>query len=97
MLRQAVKEANNLNPNQTCLLIFDVFKGQMTPDFLDQLLVNNFLYVLVPPNCTDSLQPLDLSVNKSAKDHLRTSFQKWYATQIANQVEGGKNHQIQSQ
>ena len=87
---KSVKEFNKFNPNQTSLLIFDAFKGQMTPEFLNQLLDNNFLYVLVPPNCTDSLQPLDLSVNKSAKDHLRASFQKWHAAQIANQIEGGK-------
>lgn len=87
---KSVKEAHNLRSDQTCLLIFDVFKGQMTPEFLSKLLDNNFLYVLVPPNCTDLLQPLDLSVNKSAKDQLRGSFQDWYAMQITGQVKEGK-------
>lgn len=43
---KSIKEANNFNPNQTSLLIFDVFKGQMTPEFLDQLLDNNFLHCI---------------------------------------------------
>ena len=40
------------------------------------------LSVLVPSNCTDLLQPLDLSVNKPLKDHLRSCFQSWYSEQV---------------
>jgi len=36
---------------------------------------NNILYVTMPNNCTDRLQPLDLSVNKPAKDFLQSKFQ----------------------
>jgi hypothetical protein len=43
---------------------------------------------MVPPNCTDRLQPLDLSVNKAAKECLRGQFQKWYSDQICSQLEG---------
>ena len=57
-----------LPDNQSSLVIFDEFKGQ--------------IYVMVPPNCTDQLQPLDVSVNKPAKDFLWTKFRDWYAKKI---------------
>ena len=34
---------------------------------------------MVPANCTDCLQPLDVSVNKAVKAFLRSQFQDWYA------------------
>ena len=34
------------------------------------------------------MQPLDLSVNKAAKEYLRGEFQTWYAKQISQQVQG---------
>ena len=54
--------------NDHCVLVlFDVFKGQCTSKVLKKLEDNNILYVTVPNNCTDRLQPLDLSVNKLAR------------------------------
>ena len=44
--------------------------------------------VLIPPNCTDRLQPLDVSVNKSAKEFLRKKFHVWYAENVCAQLEG---------
>jgi len=38
--------------------------------------------VKILPNCTDRLQPLDLSINKPVKDFLQNKFQKWYAEEI---------------
>ena len=43
--------------------------------------------MLVPANCTNRLQPFDLSVNKAAKEYLRGEFQIWYAKQISQQVQ----------
>lgn len=37
----------------------------------------------------DRLQPLDLIVNKSAKDFLRSQFQNWYAKQVFCQLQEG--------
>ena len=47
------------------LLIFDNFKAQTTSSFLQLLDSQNLDVVLLPANCTDQLQLLDLSVNKS--------------------------------
>ena len=45
--------------------------------------------VRVPANCTECLQPLDVSVNKSAKDFLKSKLQEWYAAQILDQLSEG--------
>ena len=46
----------------------------------------NIQSVLVPASCTDCLQPLDISVNKSAKSFLKSEFQRWYSEEIAQQL-----------
>ena len=53
--------------------------------------MNNFkrITVPVPNNCTDQLQPIDLSVNKTLKNQFRQSFTGWYAEQVKKQIENG--------
>lgn len=75
-----------LERNHCALVIFDVFKGQCTEKILT-LLEENILYVTVPSNCTDRLQPLDVSLNKSAKDFMKSKFQEWYGSIICSQLE----------
>ena len=41
---------------------------------------------MVPPNCTDKLQPIDVSVNKPLKDHVRSKFQAWYSSEVQRQL-----------
>jgi len=72
------------------LVILDEFKGQTTARVLNLLLHNNLLYVIVLPNCTDRLQPLDVSVNRAAKQFLRSKFENWYADSIVTQKNTGK-------
>ena len=63
-----------LSSEQPALLIFDNFKAQCTPSFLTLFDANKINGVMILPNCTDRLQPLDLSDNKAAKDfHLVNS------------------------
>ena len=42
---------------------------------------------LFPANCSDKLQPLDLSVNKPVKDFMKRQFQNWYGEMICKQLE----------
>ena len=81
----------NLDEDHPALAIFDVFKGQCTDEVLHVLADNNIEYIRVPANCTDRLQPLDVSVNKPAKEFLRR-FQEWFASQIAIQLDEGDTH-----
>ena len=76
-----VRARLNVGDNQAALAIFDHFKGQMTTRIMDLLESNNIQCVMVPPGCTDRLQPLDVSVNTAAKAFLKAEFQKWYAVE----------------
>ena len=64
------RENLKLARDYPALFPFDNFKAQCTPAILILLDQNNINVVLVPANCTDRLQPLDLSVNKSVKSYL---------------------------
>ena len=80
-----------LDLKHTGLVILDEFKGQTTSRVLNLLQSNDLMYVIVPPNCTDRLQPLDVSVNRSAKQFLRSKFENWYADSIVAQKNTGKD------
>ena len=60
----------------------DNFKGQITSSVTSLLEENNIHVCLLPPNTTDRLQPMDISVNKPSKDLLRRRFEDWYSQQI---------------
>ena len=64
---QEKRKELKLRPTYPALVLFDNFKGQCTEDMFKLLDSNDINVVLIPPNCTDRLQPLDVSVNKSVK------------------------------
>ena len=68
--------------------MMDNFKGQITSTVTELLDANNIHVCLLPPNTTDQLQPMDLSVNKPGKDFLKRCFEDWYAEQVTTQLEG---------
>ena len=74
--------------SKAALVIMDNFKGQITPKVSEILEQNNIHVALLPPNTTDRLQPMDLSINKPVKDYLRREFEDWYASQINDQIQG---------
>ena len=82
-------KALKLTPDHPLLAIFDVFKGQQTKDVLRMLEENNIHVVSIPANCTDRLQPMDVSVNKSVKEFMQTKFREWYLTQVQHQLDEG--------
>ena len=92
---QAKRQKLKLNPDHPALVIFDHFTGQGTESISTVLEKNNINVVIVPANCTDRLQPMDISVNKPAKNFLRQQFHDWYATQICQQLQDGEA-QVQS-
>ena len=83
--RQALK----LPENAKALLIFDVFKGQTTSAVNDLLKKNDIIAIHVPNNRTNLFQPLDISVNKSAKCFIAHKQQDWYAEKVLQQLNRG--------
>ena len=65
----------NLATNARGLVLFDNFNGQCTEKNFQLLEGNDINFVILPANCTDRLQPLDLSFNKAAKIFLHSRFQ----------------------
>ena len=59
---------------------FDHFSGQTSQVVFDRLVKHH------SKTCTDRLQPMDSSINKPLKSHLKSSFQKWYASEIQKQI-----------
>ena len=64
MLIRRDKHLNLLSIILHYIPLFDNFKVQCTQELFIMLDDNFINVVLFPPNCTDRLQPMDISVNK---------------------------------
>ena len=77
-------------PNQTALVLFDVFSGQTTSSVYELLEEAKVSYIYIPGGCTDTLQPLDLTVNRPAKSFLRENFSILYSNEVKGQIDNGR-------
>ncbi len=82
------KVREDMGDDKAALVVMDNFKGQITASVTSLLEENNILVALLPPNTTDLLQPMDISVNKPAKEYLRRQFEAWYSEEVMKQLEG---------
>ena len=80
--------------DQYALFIWDVFRGQKTEAVTSLLQEKKILNEYVPNNMTDYFQVLDLTVNKWVKDFMKQKFNEWFATQLRNESESGKELEI---
>ena len=76
------------NPTQAALVVMDNFRGQVTTAINDLLEAHNINVCLLPANTTDQLQPMDIAVNKPAKDFLKQKFEHWYSDEVTKQLQG---------
>ena len=63
-----------LADDRPAFVIMDNLRGQITSSVTNLLESNDIHVCLLPPNTTDSLEPMDLSVNKPMKDLLKWCF-----------------------
>ena len=82
-MRELLKDTS-----KAALVIIDKFKGQITTSVNSLLEGNNINVCLIPANTTDLLQPMDLAVNKPAKDFLKRKFEEWYSGEVTKQLNG---------
>jgi len=66
------------------MVIWDVFKSQMTPAVKAELEAKDIELVPVPANMTHFFQPLDLTVNGSVKKFMRKKFIAYYSSEVKN-------------
>ena len=77
--------------DQPALLIWDVFRGQLTDPVTSTLKENNIFVVFVPNKMTDLFQPLDLTTNKWVKDFMKKKFCEWFAAKLREALKQGQN------
>ena len=83
-----VEKQREMLGDKPALVIMDNFKGQVTTKINDLLEANNIHVCLLPPNTTDTLQTMDISVNKPAKNYLKRRFEQWYSDEVMKQLTG---------
>ena len=72
--------------DQRSLIIMDTFKGQDKEEMKRLCGKNSCELVIVPHNLMNKFQPLDISINKSAKKFTSNKFSAWYADRVSKQL-----------
>ena len=85
----SMRKELHLPATQRALITWDVFKGQMTDAVKEKLESLFIALVPVPANMTHFFQPLDLTVNRAAKNLTRTKFVSYYSTKVQKELESG--------
>ena len=77
-------------PKEKCLLIYDSCTAHLTPE-VKTVVENHTKLAIIPGGLTKFLQPLDISVNKSFKSHLRNSWEIWMGNDEMISITKGGN------
>ena len=82
-----MRESKGLGKEQMALVIIDALAGQMTFEIKEVLQENSVLVTNIPTNLTRFYQPLDLTVNGSARRFVTKKFNGWYSDQISEELQ----------
>ena len=79
-----------LSLEHPALVIFDNFSAQTVKAIIFQLLEDNHVRIaMIPSNCTDRLQPLDVSVNKAVKIFYNSNLKPGMLLKFASNLKEG--------
>ena len=67
----------------------DTFKGQDNEEMKRLCAKNDFELAIVPHNLTNKFQPLDISINQSAKKFISNKFNAWHADRVNKHLSNG--------
>ena len=67
----------------------DTFEGQDNKEMKRLCAKNNCELVIVPHNLTNKFQPLDISINQSAKKFISNKLNAWYTDRVSKQLSNG--------
>ena len=77
--------------DKTSLLIFDSFSAHIDEDVRSTFRnEHKTTTAVIPGGLTKKLQPLDISVNRSFKNHVRAEWEKWMSEGIHTFTQTGK-------
>ena len=80
------------NTQESMMLLDEIiFSGQMTKLVIDKIAENYIKPVKVPAKMTRVFQPLDLTVNGSAKAFMKKRFSEWYSRCVMQELDIGKD------
>ena len=82
-----------LVPTHKALMIWDMFKGQMTDTVKRRMESLCIELIAVPANMTHFFQSLDLTVNGAAKKYTKKEFVTYYSSSVQEQLTNGKNYE----
>lgn len=88
--------ASKLPSNKRGILIIDNFKGHISPEIKSYIEGFRFEVVMLPPNTTKFLQPMDLSTNKSFKSFYRQKYEDYACECIDKNITKQGNFQAPS-
>ena len=85
------RQQKKLSLDHPALLILDVCRGQLTNEVVNEMKEHDIVMYQIPANMTHLFQPLDLTVNGSAKAFLKAKFTEWFPQKIEESLSEGKD------
>src|SRR2546429_7798213 len=73
----------------SAMLVYDLFRGHLEDSIKKRFRESDVYLAVIPGGLTSKCQPLDVSINKPFKDHLRKEWHSWMAGGGAGETVSG--------